>query len=105
MADREPIVNIFGISGPSGNPVQSPATLYPRSYSAWNSFLNQYAVWPTPGNEDHASYTIYRIFDAPYTGTYYIRSSADNSGSVYINDLKVGGTTQTIEYFHHYWWW
>lgn len=102
MADRQPIVNIFGISGPSGNPVQSPATLYARDDSRWNSFLRQYAVWPTTSNAA-GSYTIYRIFDAPYTGTYYIRSSADNTGAVYINDIKVGGTTQTVE--HHYWWW
>lgn len=103
MADRQPIVNVFGISGPSGNPVQSPATLYARDDRRWNSFLRQYAVWPTTGNEN-ASYSIYRIFDAPYTGTYYIRSSVDNSGTVYINDLKVDGTTQTIER-HHWWWW
>jgi hypothetical protein len=103
MADRQPIVNIFGISGPSGNPVQSPATLYARDDRRWNSFLRQYAVWPTTGNENR-SFTIYRIFDAPYTGTYYIRSSVDNSGSVFINDLKVNGTTQTIER-HHWWWW
>jgi hypothetical protein len=103
MADREPIVNIFGISGPSGNPVQSPATLYPRDYGRWNTFLRQYAVWPNTSNAG-GGHVIYRIFDAPYTGTYYIRSSADNTGAVYINDLKVGGTTQTIER-HHWWWW
>ena len=103
MADRQPIVNIFGISGPSGNPVQSPATLYARDDGRWNSFLRQYAVWPTTGNENR-SFTIYRIFDAPYTGTYYIRSSVDNSGTVFINDLKVNGTTQTVER-HHWWWW
>jgi hypothetical protein len=103
MADKQPIVNIFGISGPSGNPVQSPAVLYPRDDRRWNSFLRQYAVWPTTGNQN-ASYTINRIFNAPYTGTYYIRSSVDNSGTVYFNDLKVNGTTQTIER-HHWWWW
>ena len=102
MSDREPIVNIFGISGPSGNPVQSPATLYARDDPRWNTFLRQYAVWPTTSNAG-GSYTIYRVFDAPYTGTYYVRSSADNTGEVFINDLRVGGTTQTVE--HHYWWW
>jgi hypothetical protein len=103
MADKQPIVNIFGISGPSGNPVQSPAVLYARDDRRWNSFLRQYAVWPNTGNAS-ASYTINRIFDAPYTGTYYIRSSVDNTGSVYFNDLIVNGTTQTIER-HHWWWW
>ena len=103
MADRDPIVNIFGISGPSGNPVQSPATLFARDDGRWNSFLRQYAVWPNTSNAG-GGHVIYRIFDAPYTGTYYIRSSVDNSGAVYINDLKVGGTTQTIER-HHWWWW
>ena len=103
MSDRQPIVNIFGISGPSGNPVQSPATLFVRNDNRWNSFLRQYAVWPNTSNAG-GGHVIYRIFDAPYTGTYYIRSSADNTGAVYINDLKVGGTTQTIEH-HHWWWW
>jgi hypothetical protein len=103
MADKQPIVNIFGISGPSGNPVQSPAVLYPRDDGRWNPFLRQYAVWPNTSNAS-GSHTIYRIFDAPYTGTYYIRSSVDNSGEVYINDLRVNGTTQTIER-HHWWWW
>jgi hypothetical protein len=103
MAERQPIVNIFGISGPSGNPVQSPAVLYPRTDSRWNTFLNQYAVWPTTSGT-RQKFTIYRIFDAPYTGDYFVNSSADNLGEVFINDLKVGGTTQTLEY-HHWWWW
>ena len=71
--------------------VESPATLYPRSDGRWSSFQNTYAVWPTTGNEVN-SYIIKRIFNAPYTGTYYFRSTVDNSGSVTVDGTAVGGT-------------
>jgi len=71
--------------------VESPATLYPRSDGRWGSFQNSYAVWPTTGNEVN-SYVIRRIFNAPYTGTYYFRSTVDNSGSVTVDGTAVGGT-------------
>jgi len=104
MADREPIVNIFGITGPSGFPVQSPATLALKNDSRWNSFLQQYAVWPTSSNAA-GKYIINRVFNAPYTGQYYLRASVDNYAEVYINDLRVGGVTQTIEHWYWWWWW
>ena len=69
----------------------TPAVLYPRSDGRWSSFQNTYAVWPTTGNEVN-SYIIKRIFTAPYSGTYYFRSTVDNSGSVSVDGIAVGGT-------------
>ena len=71
--------------------IETPATLYPRSDGRWSSFQNTYAVWPTTGNEVK-SYIIKRIFTAPYSGTYYFRSTVDNSGSVSVDGIAVGGT-------------
>jgi hypothetical protein len=78
-----------GLPGNTG--IGLKGTLYPRSDGRWAGFQNTYAVWPTTGNEV-ASYTIYRYFDAPTTGTYYFRSSVDNSGSIYIDSELIGGT-------------
>lgn len=78
-----------GLPGNTG--IGLKGTLYARSDGRWASFQNTYAVWPTTGNEV-ASYTIYRYFTAPTTGTYYFRSSVDNSGSIYIDNELVGGT-------------
>jgi len=78
-----------GLPGNTG--IGLKGILYPRSDGRWGGFQNTYAVWPTTGNEV-ASYTIYRYFDAPTTGTYYFRSSVDNSGSIYIDSELVGGT-------------
>ena len=66
-------------------------TLYNRSDGRWGSFMNSYAVWPTTGTEA-ASYVVYRIFNAPYTGTYYVRTGVDNSGTMYIDKDIVPGT-------------
>jgi len=70
---------------------ETPAVLYPRSDGRWASFQNNYAVWPTPNNEVNG-YVITRIFNAPYTGTYYFRSSVDNSATVYVDGNVVYGT-------------
>jgi hypothetical protein len=70
---------------------ETPAVLYPRSDGRWGGFQNTYAVWPTPGNEVN-SYIIKRLFTAPYTGTYYFRSTVDNGASVYVDGAAVGGT-------------
>ena len=69
----------------------TPAVLYSRSDGRWGGFQNTYAVWPTSGNEVN-SYIIKRLFNAPYTGTYYFRSTVDNSGTVYVDGNAVGGT-------------
>jgi len=81
------IVKSFTIQGT----VETPAKLYSRSDRRWSNFQNTYAVWPTSGNES-ASYTIRRFFTAPYTGTYYFRSTVDNGGTVYVDGNVVGGT-------------
>jgi len=65
--------------------------LYPRSDGRWAGFMNTYAVWPTTGAEV-ASYSIYRYFTAPYSGTYYFRSAVDNGGAIYVDDSLIGGT-------------
>ena len=65
--------------------------LYTRSDGRWGGFLNTYGVWPTTGTEV-ASYTVYRTFNAPYTGNYYVRTSVDNSGTMYIDKNAVSGT-------------
>ena len=72
-------------------PAENYFPLYARSDGRWGGFINTYGVWPTTGNEV-ASYTIYRTFNAPYTGTYYVRTSVDNSGSMYIDKDYVSGT-------------
>jgi hypothetical protein len=71
--------------------IETPAILYPRSDGRWGGFQNTYAVWPTNGNEVN-SYVIKRIFEAPYSGTYYFRSTVDNSGTIYVDNNVVGGT-------------
>lgn len=66
-------------------------TLYNRSDGRWGGFINTYGVWPTTGNEV-ASFVVYRIFNAPYTGTYYVRTAVDNGGSMYIDKDYIAGT-------------
>ena len=78
-----------GLPGNTG--IGNVGQLYPRSDGRWASFQNTYAVWPTTGNEV-ASYTIYRYFTVTTPGTYYFRSSVDNSGSIYIDGDLIGGT-------------
>ena len=72
-------------------PSENYFPLYARSDGRWGGFLNTYGVWPTTGTEV-ASYTVYRTFNAPYTGTYYVRTSVDNSGTMYIDKSVVSGT-------------
>ena len=62
-----------------------------RTDPRWSVFQNTYAVWPTTGN-DMDAYTIYRYFNAPYSGTYYFRSSVDNSASIFVDGTLVEGT-------------
>jgi hypothetical protein len=78
-----------GLPGNTG--IGNQGQLYARSDGRWAGFQNTYAVWPTTGNEV-ASYTIYRYFTATEAGTYYFRSSVDNSGSIYIDGDLIGGT-------------
>lgn len=59
---------------------------------AWSSFMNTYAVWPA-ASDSVSSYTVYRMFTAPYNGTYNFRFSADNSGTLYVNDQLLASAT------------
>lgn len=70
----------------------TPEILHSRSDGRWSSFMNSYAVWPTKGNEV-ATHTIKRNFNAPYTGIYRFRSSVDNSATVKVDGLSVGGVS------------
>lgn len=81
----------WGGDNPAFVPGETYFPLYARSDGRWGGFMNSYAVWPTTGTEV-ASYTIYRTFNAPYTGTYYVRTSVDNGGSMYIDKDYVSGT-------------
>ena len=72
-------------------PPENYFPLYARSDGRWGSFLNTYGVWPTTGSEV-ASYVVYRTFNAPYTGNYYVRTSVDNGGNMYIDKDLVPGT-------------
>jgi hypothetical protein len=89
MTAPRPIVKKFTFQPGSG--ADTPENLYPRSDGRWGSFQNAYAVWPTTDNQV-ASFTIKRTFTATYTGTYYFRSTVDNSASIYIDDVLIGGT-------------
>jgi len=89
MTAPRPIVKKFTFQ--PGNGENTPSTLYPRSDGRWGSFQNTYAVWPTTDNQV-ASFTIKRTFTATYTGTYYFRSTVDNSASIYVDDVLIGGT-------------
>jgi hypothetical protein len=69
-------------------PAENYFPLYARSDGRWGSFMNSYAVWPTTGTES-ASYSVYRTFNAPHSGTYYIRTGVDNSGDMYIDKTYI----------------
>lgn len=62
----------------------APQALFVRTDPQWSAFQNLYAVWPTTGTEV-ATYTIIRPFIAPNEGTYYIRATVDDSGSLYVD--------------------
>jgi len=81
----------WGGNNPAYIPVESPELFYDRSNGAWTGFMNTYAIWPNPF-DGVQSYTIRRNFNAPYTGTYYLRSSVDNSASVYVDEQYFAGT-------------
>ncbi|CAB4133712.1 Interleukin-like EMT inducer [uncultured Caudovirales phage] len=76
---------------PMGDSFFQSGSLVARSDGRWGSFQNTYAVWPTGGTES-GWFTIYRTFNAPYSGTYYFRSTVDNGATVYVDDVALGGT-------------
>ena len=75
--------------------VYSSVQYYPVSLSwAWGSFINSYGVWSSPDQESPVGSTVtsYRLFVAPYTGSYTITYSADNSLTMYIDGTQVLST-------------
>ena len=64
----------------------------PAFVVAWSTFMNTYAVWNTSFSAT-ITYTVYRTFTAPSTGTYYFRSSADNDLLLYVDETLISGTT------------
>ena len=81
----------FGIV--NSNTVETPVRLYPYFVGAYSAFTNQYGVWNT-STATGTKLTATRKFTAPTTGTYKIRATVDNSGSVYIDGNKIAGTPQ-----------
>lgn len=69
----------------------APQALFIRTDLQWGAFQNLYAVWPTTGTEV-ATYTITRPFIAPDYGTYYIRATVDNIGSLYVDGKLIIGS-------------
>lgn len=92
MAGRV-LLKKFGIV--NSNTVESPIQLYAGKISKNNSeFTNTYGVWNTP-SQTGAKLIATRRFNAPVTGVYKLRATVDNSGSVYIDNVKLVGTPQT----------
>jgi len=81
----------WGGDNPAYIPAETPETFYDRSNGAWTSFMNTYAIWPSP-SDGVQTYTIRRNFNAPYTGYYYLRSSVDNDAYVYVDEKYYAGT-------------
>ena len=69
-----------GATAAAGEVTESPFN------GAWNTFQNAYAVWPT---SNPLTAVIYRIFTATYTGTYYLKATADNSADIYIDGVFI----------------
>jgi hypothetical protein len=53
----------------------------------WSENMVAYAVWPSPVVLPSSSYESYRMFQAPYTGVYYIAGAADQTMAVTINNV------------------
>ena len=82
-----------GGGGGAGYSFADTTTLADPGYNvSWSVFMNTYAVWNTSFSAT-ITYTVYRTFTAPSTGTYYFRSSADNSMSLYVDSTLISGTT------------
>ena len=68
-----------------------PVTL---SY-AWNAFMNNYAVWVSTDGVNPVGTQVYinRLWVAPYSGSYTLQLSADNSGTFEIDGTVIGTTS------------
>jgi hypothetical protein len=63
-------------------------TVTPGSYSGWSTFLKQNSVWVS-GSETTFDKTVTIVF--PYTGYYHVEASADDEGTVYVDNRQVVG--------------
>ena len=78
----------------NGSQAANGALVRVQDFSSWNTFQNDYAVWPSmqPASGAEAADTvalIFRKYTAPSTGTYYIKATADNSADIYIDNVYI----------------
>ena len=69
--------------------------------NSWLTFQNSYAIWPSlqPSSGPNAANTvalIVRKYTATYTGTYYIKATADNKADVYIDNVLVASPSENF---------
>jgi len=63
------------------------------TWPSYSDFLNGYGVWYSSNQFDGGQWvTSYRMFSAPYTGTYTLIYSVDNFMNVYIDGVEVIST-------------
>lgn len=63
----------------------------PVDSTAWSVHMRQYAIWPL-SQAGVGTFTISRIFDAPYTGEFKFLFNVDNSGQLFIDGVEVTST-------------
>jgi hypothetical protein len=93
--DAMPGVDTSGASQLSVNIYDGKGSVYAKSHGSWSTFMNTYAVWPTPF-DDVAAFVIYREFTAASSETHYVRMTVDNIGKVYIDDVLIVSGTDTF---------
>ena len=93
--DAMPGVDTSGASQLSVTIYDGKGSVYAKSHGSWSTFMNTYAVWPTPFDEVSA-FVIYREFTAASSGTHYVRMTVDNIGKVYIDDVLIVSGTDTF---------
>jgi len=84
-----------------GSSPYSPAVFSTADTSDWGTVLNTYGVWPyteTPATSSQGTFTVYRSFTAPYTGSYGLQgavsffSQGDPNGLNYVAYASTGAT-------------
>ena len=84
-----------------GSSPYSPAVFSTANTSDWGTVLNTYGVWPYtdyPATSSQGTFTVYRTFTAPYTGSYGLQgavsffSQGDPYGLNYVAYASTGAT-------------